>query len=558
MLLPSGGNKILSTWAQEIVDRCRASSSARSSYARGIAQWTYTGSPDGNAAILNRMRLHLARVSSMTYSPGNLRFDIEFTHHYDKAMLDRADAASQALTREWKRRDIDIAFGHAVFTAFQYGGAVMKALSEQGGMSGNMVMPWQIGVYREDRNGFENQEAITETSYITPFDLWRRISHIDGADVLFKRAMAYAKRRSAGEANDNYFHQVLMAGTQPVVQTDPPFMQQPGGLVQVTADPQGAVMPAEVAQELLTFHEVWVRDDDRDDYTTIQIVDPDILIAPRFKRRNMYVPGYLPYTLVQPNYHAGYFFGRSELSDLMKLQHLLRDRLEDIKKLMSLQYDRLLAFKGTSGMTDELYGQSRQAGYFNMDAGGGVEDLTPEMPAQAFADIKQINEFIDEVTGFHNILSGQGEPGVRAGSHAQTLMRTASPHLRDRSLIVERQTADFGDKIYEGMAAKEAKAYWTEKNEEFLLGDLPDDKRVTVDSHSTSPIYMDDHRETVAFLAKSGVIEGESIIDLLEVPAKDLLKARLKELKEMKAAQMEKLAEHPELLKVIQGGKGKH
>lgn len=561
MLLPDDLKKF-TDFSLNIIDRCRSSGYARAALARQLRTWRYTGSPDGNTAIFNRLNYHIERLASYLFSPNDLRFHMDFTHAYPKLILDQAEVAAKVLTREFERRDIDLQFRKGVDSALTYGACIPKLLNTDSGISCRMVMPWQFGVYREDREDFAEQEAVVETNLITPFDLWRRVSHLPNGPELFKRAKHYAKRQSNDDNNDNFLHQVLIAGTNPVVQTDAPFTQSPGGLVQVTADPSGAIIAPEVAEELITFHELWVRDDERDDYTTIQIAEPDILIAPRYRRKNMFVTEYLPYGLIRPDTMTGYFWGRSEISDLMKLQHLLRDRMEDIKRLMSLQYDRLYAFIGNSGMNDDLYDQFRQSGWVGLESGSDVKDLTPEMPKEAFADIQEIQKMFDEVAGFQNILSGQGEPGVRAGNHAQTLLKTASPRLRDRALMVERQCADLADKAFQLMASKDAKAYWTGQGgeeQEFLLANLPEDYRITVDSHSSSPIYEEDHKEIAAFLAKLNVIDGESLLDLLPVPMRDILKARYADMQQKKAQQAEQMKQeiiqHPELLKVIQGGR---
>ena len=561
MILPRSQEKLI-PWAQEIISRCRASVGARSAMAKSQRQWLMTGSPDGNSAIVNKLGPHVDRLASYLFSPNDLRFHMDFTHSYPKAELDKAEVAARVLTRVFEQRDIDIEFGKGVQVALSYGACIPKLMDAKGGMVCKLCMPWQIGVYREDQEGFAQQEAVSETNYITPFDLWRRISHMPGAEAMFKKAMAYAKKNSQSDDSESFFHQVLIAGTPPVVQTDPPFMTQPGGLVQVTSDPTGAIIAPEVAGELMAFHELWVWDDERQDYTTIQMIEPDILIAPLYRRANMFVPEYLPYGMIQPNQMQGYFWGRSEIADLMKLQHLLRDRMEDIKRLMGLQYDRLIAFEGGSGMTDEMYDQFRQSGWIALEPGMKVNDLTPALPKEAFADIQEIVTFMDEIAGFGNILSGQGEPGVRAGNHAQTLLRTASPRLRDRALLVERQCADLADKAFQLLAAKEAKAYWTPnggEETEFLLSQIPEDYRIMVDSHSSSPIYEEDHRETAAFLAKQGVIDGESLLDLLAVPMRDILKERYRELQKSRAQHQQDMIKeaekHPEVLKLLKGGK---
>ena len=280
MILPSTEEK-LAPWARNIIERCRSSQGSRAGLARSQKQWLYTGSPDGNAAIYNKLYPHIDRLASSLYSPNDLRFHMDFTHSYPKQILQQAEVASRVLTRTFEQRDIDIQWGQGVQIALTFGAAIPKLLDTHGGMTAKICMPWQIGVYREDREGFADQEAVCETNFITPFELWRRISHLPDAIQLYRRALSYAKRTTAGDDSDTYFHQLLLGGSPPAVQTDPPFMMQPGGLVQVMADSIGAQVAPDVVEELITIHELWVVDDERQDWTTIQICEPDILIAPR-------------------------------------------------------------------------------------------------------------------------------------------------------------------------------------------------------------------------------------------------------------------------------------
>jgi hypothetical protein len=269
----------------------------------------------------------------------------------------------------------------------------------------------------------------------------------------------------------------------------------------------------------------------------------------------------MPYGLIQPNKVAGYFWGRSEIVDLMQLQSSLTESLDDAKRLTALQVDKIIAFEGGDGITDEMYGQMRAAGYFQTATGGKVTDLTPAFPAELLSYVRLIMELMDKVSGFNNILSGQGESGVRSGGHASTLVKTGSPRLRDRALLVERQCATLADQTLDYLAAKDARAYYTKVNPEtgdidptteFLLDQLPDDRRVVVDSHSGSPIYEQDHQQLVAFGLKAGIVDAESAIEMLPFPHKDILIYRHREAEKAKA---ELIKQHPELLTKGKGHK---
>ena len=543
-MILSSGKKLVSQ-IENLVGDCRESAGQRAAEAKSLRQWKASGSDGGEGAIYNRLAPHIDRLSSYLYSPVDLKFDIEFENYYNKHTIDQSDAAARYLTKQFEKQDLDIKFGVGVEESLTYGASIFKTMYGHQGLAGRLVKPWNFAVYREDLNSLNEQEAMVETLYITKQDLWRRISHMKDAATLFQRATAGLKRGGDSQDDNSYFKQVVLAGSGTPV--DITGSGGVGGNVSVGSHQNTAQLSPSIAQSLITLHELTILDDDTGDYTTVQFCEPDIIITPQGKKHNLFLKGEHPYTLIQANTVEGYFWGQSEMSGLFKLQNLLRERMEDIRKVMNLQYDKMLAFIGFEGMNDESYDNFRQAGWISQSQPGGkVEDLTPKLPAEAFTDVDTVIRFMDDVGGFQNILSGQGENGVRAASHAQTLMRTASPRLRDRAILVERQCSEIGNKAFELLRVKEAKAHWAETSEDtFLLSAIPDDYRVTVDSHSSSPSYQEDHQQMAFSLAKMGIIDGESVIDMVQVPGKDKLKLKFKEKQE---AQQKMLREHPELL----------
>jgi hypothetical protein len=135
----------------------------------------------------------------------------------------------------------------------------------------------------------------------------------------------------------------------------------------------------------------------------------------------------------------------------------------------------------------------------------------------------------------------------------------ASPRLRDRSLLIERQCAAAADKTLSLLEEKDGRQYSTDPTaghpSDFLLFDLPEDRRVTVDSHSSSPIFAEDHQSAIAFGLKAGFIGGDSAIELLPLPQKDLLKQRYQKMQEQKMAMLEKAEHDPALAKIMSHGK---
>ena len=222
--------------------------------------------------------------------------------------------------------------------------------------------------------------------------------------------------------------------------------------------------------------------------------------------------------------------------------------MDDFKRLVGQQIDKLLAFKGDNTILDEAYAQFRTSGYMNLGMGGGVEDITPKIPEVLLPAVKFMIESINTLGSFPDIMQGKGEAGVRSGAHAGTLMKTASPTLRDRALSVERQCAASADLTAALMEAKESRKFWTVANKptdmdetSFLLTDIPSDWRITVDSHSSSPIFADEATQLLFALRKAGDVDGEFIIDHTAVPDKETAKAALKQRKLAGQQMQEKL-----------------
>jgi hypothetical protein len=558
VILPKN-EKDLTAKALEIIENCRVSQASRAAAYRQYAQWCETGRASGGLALGNLLEGHIDRLASHLFSPTELRFAIDYENLYPKEWLEKGAIAARVVSREWERQNIDVLFGHGVKESLKYGACLLKQLAGQDAdenfyfRGARLVMPWHFGVYDESQNSIDDQEAVCETVFLNKHEVWRRIRNLPDAEKLFKKILGNATKDEGVGMPSNFMHQVLSTA---VLDTSQSLTQRPGGIVQLSNDPSSLLGGPQVAAELFPMHEVYVKVDDRDggeDYTTIQLIEPDILVAPRLKHSNLFVKEHQPYTLIQGNFVANYLWGRSEITDLMMLQAWLTEHLDDAKRLMGQQIDRLFAFPGYEGLSDELYTQFRSTGYIGLPPNTSAQDLTPKMPEQLLPIIAEIIQMMDRVSGFPPVMSGQGDQGVRSGVHADTLMKTGSPRLRDRSLLYERHCNAAADVTLTILQAKEAKAYWTNPNDEatdFTLKQLMDDRRISVDSHSGSPIYHDDHAQLIAWGVKAGIITAESAIEQLPFAHKDILIARHKE---QAAAQKQMAEQHPEVLSGKQG-----
>jgi hypothetical protein len=575
MLLVPTEKRQLIAFAQEIIEQCRVSVNARAAHARLMNAIAETGRYDGTKALVNLMHSHLERSAAHLFSPVQLKFDVDYENLYPKREYDRAAVSANILTRQWDKSDTDMLFGRGVFEALKYGACVMKQWPQVEGKSEmpsyyqKLIMPWQFGVYNESENKINQQPALCETTVMTLPEVWRRVCHLPEAKKLYDRIKSHAQTGAVMSEVTSYFHQVLSSS-----QLNPGLTSAstpvPGGIVQIGSDPNYGIMGPQVLAPTVQVHELWVQDET--DYTTIIFIEPDIVVAPLYAKANLLIKDskLQPYRLIQPNEVTNWFWGRSELTDLIEAQGLLSEWYLDARRLMGAQIDKFLGFVGETGMTDELYAQGRLAGYVMQGQGADIKDLTPKFPAELLPMIQHLEQKINELGSFPDIMQGKGEPGVRAGVHADVLLKTASPTLRDRSLLVERQCATHADLTLSIMEAKDGRFYWTKadtvqdtEDTKFLLHDLPPDRRVTVDSHSSSPIFANENEQLIFASHKVGIVDDEYVLDNMPYPGKEAAKLSARERKKEKAAFMQKLMEeHPEvgekvLLRQVGGG-GKH
>ena len=421
MIIPDN-QEDLKKKALEWIEVCTRSLGNRQSRCRQLRQWIETGSTDGKPSLHNRLHAHNDRLQSYLFSPSDLRFSIDFENYYPKTMLLQAEMAARVLTREWERHNIDIIFGDGVKVALDYGACIIKALARKdedqvARIEARLVMPWQFGVYNENVDNLHDQEAVCEIAYLTLPEAWRRIAHLPNAAKLYEKIKASSSPNNDTDGVANFFHQVLST-SQLQTNLSGSNSPVPGGVVSLGNNSSDVTLSPDNGVDTVKMYELWVWDEGKGDYVTIQMFEPDILIAPLFKKCNLYVPDSLPYGKIQPNTTPGFFWGRPEITDLIEPQGLLTEWLVDYRRMMGVQFDKLLAFAGQNGITDEQYDQFRSNGYVDLGQGGSVQDLTPKIPEQALTAIEMIIKFMEEVSGFGNILSGQGEQGVRAGSHA--------------------------------------------------------------------------------------------------------------------------------------------
>lgn len=547
MILPSDEAGLL-RFAREQIEICMHSREKRRSMAAAWRQLYYTGSLTGSPSKYNRCFSHVDKLSSFIFSPADLRFTVEFDGDSLPSWQNKCDASTNFVNRAFKRSNSGRAISASNETGLIEGAGIVKLTWGAGGkLIGWPIRPSFFGVLREDINDLDLQEAFVHSYYVTESGFRRMIKgNRDSADLMTRVTTVAAPVGSSDLTGDSYFHEILTQGMSPISYTPGSSNRTGYGSVALTA-PLAPNLAPEVMGKLIKVDDLWVWNDEvkdslgrQGDWTTLRYVDPGILVEGKYVKRNLSdIPGEHPFTKICSNEIQGYFWGQSEMAVLYEAQNQLTRRVNDIDSIWNLRAKPPRSFTGFNSVTDERARALLAPGgaITEQAIGAKVDNLAPEMPPEALDYLQKLEDIFDDVGGFTNILSGQGEPGVRAGVHAGTLLRTSTPRLRDRALDVEGQAGQFGTKGLKMLQAKNASVLvpMGDASESFLLSQLPHDAIVTVDSHTSSPAFVEDQRQLAFELLKGGAIDGRTLLEMVHPPREDLLKERLRQTQQAQA-----------------------
>jgi hypothetical protein len=533
----------LKLWIKEVIDECMASATDRGMIYTRAAQYYYMGSMDSRAALYNKTKPFVDKLAGFLMQPTDVRFQLVFDSGEDDSVLERSQLVGEKLSSDFRQTDADITFAEAVVWSLVNGAQILKVLPD--GDSGTFKMapvhPQNFGVLSETTIALDEQEAFCHVSYPTKSRLRTMLmEHPRYQEIMDQVGAEPGPNRD--EEEPTYFHQMVVGGLQPLGDVgDAP--SSAAGIVNVFPVPT-PWRPQRNFAPTVKHCEVWIKDRDRDeDWTTVQVIygaDPIIIEGDDTRRNLSRVPGKSSFVKVQGVPTPGYFWGRTIIADVQMLQDMLNKRMRDIKVMWDRNVNAPQVFSGFQSVTEEQY-------FKIINEGGFINDPNPNAKASKLLDPPPENyleelEFIfklfDEASGFSPIMSGSGEPGVRAGVHAQTLVRTSSPHLIKQAATLERQLADCGWMALRIMQAMDALIYTTaDSKQEFLLSQLPENYQVQVDSHSASPAFAEDNRQVAIALARAGAIDAEDLIHMLHPPGAELLLARLRQRQKAQAAQ---------------------
>ena len=297
MRIPS---KNVGGWASEVYSQCTASKAHRQQMGAIFRSIYLTGSEDGAPATYNECFAFLDNLSSFLYSPVDLRFHIDCYGHSNP--LDRAKmrAADSEFHKQFRGSNTDTLLDDATTWSLVKGKTFIKNLWTSDGFKDVLVQPELMGVLEENLRSLDDQDAFCHTTYLTPDRLYRMLSTNPQRDEVMRKAMKYAVQGKSNDSpeHENTLRQIVVGGIYPY---------QIGGTSTARGnvnwlDAPAPQFAADVIANMIPIHELWIWDDERNnekegldgEYTTIQFIGEDVVIAGELTHRNLFADQYDP------------------------------------------------------------------------------------------------------------------------------------------------------------------------------------------------------------------------------------------------------------------------
>ena len=512
---------------QDTMRKCTATrSERRARYNTLRMYYSYGADPSQTQGpVYNKIFSSVDQVASFMYSHETTRFTIELGESVSTdskvGETRKIPAMKYALSKEWNASNTDIIFGSSILWAFALGSMFVKAIpGTKGSIMPGVVDPEDLSVLREDVMGLYNQEAFVHSYLITKTQLANELTmaeHKRKGEIL-ERVTGSPRTQNQGDGGV-FDHIVVSAVTPNIV----------GALRGGMWTNMAQFTKAKVSESLIEMHELYVFDDAIDDYRMVTLAAPEEIIWDRPLER-AFLKNELPFVQICPSPNPHYFYGDSEVERLIPLQEKLNRRLEEIDHLLELQAKPPKSASGYSSPIDEIaLAMDSPNGLVNTDMPGAKMDVhSPAIPEDLYREVHEIISMFDDIIGLTNINQGRGEPGVRSQGHASQLSRLGSSRIKKRALVIEDSLEKLATLYLQIKRRYDKRRMRATEGEEFIAAQFTDDFIAKVDAHSNSPIFMEDQTALAFKLFEVKAIDRDELLDLVEVPMRELLKERLK------------------------------
>jgi len=562
MILPSDPRK-RDEYLKWVIDTCLISRDERRDLYERRRKFFIYGTDTDKEITYNRIESHLDLVSSFLFSGDRANFSLSAKLNSPDAEVKQFMAAADEFNNDFRDAGLFDLFAEASTWALVFDTMVLKMgwSDTRAEVTATAIEPWKFGVFAEELTEIEDQQAFCHAYHIDYDNAVQRLARAGLADRIKDLKVVNTPFESP-------FPEVI---TRMIISSTAGS--------DVTGNITGAVNPSYIARPsyvarvdrpLVPFYELTIWDDDCADYRVFWVIEPDIVISDSFKTieaikrsggfpgarkqaeqfydttSNPFFPREHPYVVIRPYQLYEYFWGKAHIESLIPLQVWSNERLEQIHDILEKQAYPPRVLSGFLGLSDEKAEAFGGADSWVMDQlpNAAVNELTPKMPEDLFADYNSIGALFMEASGLTEVIQGKGSSGVRSKQHAQQLASTGGGRIKKAAIRLEAPLVRMGDLAFKLNQRNNDEEVHPDPDEQgkpgnpFYYANLGTDYTMRIDGHSHSPLFADDAKELAAALIKTQAIDREQFIRLLNPPGRDnlihALRSRMRQEQKMK------------------------
>ena len=528
----------LDGFASHLVDQCMATRRERVQMYQSLYHYWLFGAQDGQQSPYGKIYAHIDLLTSYLYSQATVEFDVSVENVQD-VVYEQAELISNRANTYFMGQGLADSYRQALTLGLVWDSCFLKVnphkpRNSSFGLEPYIIEPHNFGVLNESVPLLSRQEAFVHAYHVGKDELRRRVSMLPNAADIMRRVTAVPI--SSEDIFPESIHKIIVAGPANMTTgTTRGLVNIPELFNQLQYKPRSV-------EDQVEMYELWVWDDEKDDYRTITLASPGVVIYGRRDIGNLLgVQGEHPFIHICPNRLHNYFYGWSEIVGLVRLQDWASERLREIRHILAKQANPPKSFTGFGGLTDEKAAafDSPNSWITDPTPNAKVELLAPSLPNDLWQEIMMIQNMFNDVSGLSDVLQGKGESGVRSKAQTDTLAKLGSARIKQRAQTVESNLEEIGSLMVKLMKKKDAHKYKLKDGAPFIASQFTEDFQVHVDAHSASPVFVDDHVQLALALKKLGVIDSLSTLELTKPPKLELLKQRLKIVEQARAKQMQ-------------------
>ena len=540
----------------ELIQRCEVSRETRRANCSTYRSWYAYGSDGGTAARYNKLFAHINVVLSFIFSPGTVRFGMHLPPSVRENWLAPASIARDEFRQLWEDSESDTTILTALEWALVYSCTLVKVQpSVHDGFRLGYIQPWDFGVSREDVSDLADQDVLCHWYTLSVPQIERWVHQEKAAEELIEVAKLHAK---PGRAPSTRNRLVLSSVTGVF----------PGGTISGGFPGQPALTPpttdAMVDEPTVEFVDLWERRLFRrkprkgeeelfeDWLVTTFIADAK---EPMAQRRNPdlpatkvsmseMLPAELPFVAIRPRPIPDLFWGRSELDNLTMLQTWLDDHLTGLKSIVERQLDPPKFFSGVPDWEEAARAMDTTGGsYGSPEPGSKMDKLVPPLTPETMKVYDMILSMFSDISGIPGSINepAQMPGGVRATGHFSMAAGIGAGRLRQMALVNEKSLGEVATKGFHLLQRHSTEIFKRADGSPFLLSQIPHSVSLSVNAHSSSPIFSEQTQAKAMMLHKAGAIAGEDLVELVDPPNREEYKERAKQLAQSKSEMTEKM-----------------